>query len=145
MLESDIHLLELADGIKDTLINSGFSTIKSILECTTSDLSSKIGVDQYIAQIILEEAKRITTEMTKVPLVLDDSTFTPPAFAVKKEEILSLYCCLVYLSTFSKRKYLLRTKYSRRKLAYPSRLLGFCPFSIFCASVVQFLGPWCMS
>jgi hypothetical protein len=47
MVESDIHLLELADGIKDTLINSGFSTIKSILESTNSDLSSKIGVDQY--------------------------------------------------------------------------------------------------
>jgi hypothetical protein len=85
MVESDIHLLELADGIKDTLINSGFSTINSIIECTTSDLSNKIGVDQYIAQIIFEEAKRITTEMTKAPPVLDDSTFTP-AVAIKKED-----------------------------------------------------------
>ena len=77
MVESDVNLLELADGIKDNLINAGFSTIKSIIECTTSDLSSKIGADQYIAQIILEEAKRITTtETTKVPPALDDSTFT---------------------------------------------------------------------
>jgi hypothetical protein len=57
MVESDIHLLELADGIKDTLISSGFSTIKSVLESTTSDLSTKIGVDQYVAQIIFEEAR----------------------------------------------------------------------------------------
>ena len=71
MVESDIHLLELADGIKDTLISSGFSTIKSILESTNSDLSSKIGVDQYVAQIILEEAKRFTTEITKVPPSLE--------------------------------------------------------------------------
>jgi hypothetical protein len=88
MVESDIHLLELADGIKDNLISSGFSTIRSILECTTSDLSTKIGVDQYVAQIIFEEAKRITSEMTKVPPVFDDSIFTAPAVPVEKEDIL---------------------------------------------------------
>ena len=88
VVESDIHLLQLADGVRDALINAGFSTIKSILECTTSDLSNKIEVDQYIAQIIFEEAKRITSEMTKVPPVIDDSTSTIPAVAVKKEEIL---------------------------------------------------------
>jgi hypothetical protein len=85
MVKSDIHLLVLADGVRDALINAGFSTIKSILECTTSDLSNKIGVDQYIAQIIFEEAKRITSEMARVPPVLDDSA---PAVSVKKEEIL---------------------------------------------------------
>lgn len=85
MVEPDIYLLQLADGVRDALINAGFTTIKSILECTTSDLSNKVGVDQYIAQIIFEEAKRITSEMTKVPPVLDDSA---PAVSVKKEEIL---------------------------------------------------------
>ena len=88
MVKSDIHLLVLADGVRDALINAGFTTIKSILECTTSDLSTKIGVDQYVAQIISEEAKRITSEMTKVPPVLDDSTFTAPAVPVKNEDIL---------------------------------------------------------
>ena len=85
MVEPDVYLLQLADGVKDALINAGFTTIKSILECTTSDLSNRVGVDQYIAQIIFEEAKRITSEMTKVSPVLDDSA---PAVAVKKEEIL---------------------------------------------------------
>jgi hypothetical protein len=28
-VDSDIHLLQLASGVKDTLINAGFSTIKS--------------------------------------------------------------------------------------------------------------------
>ncbi len=88
MVESDVHLLELADGIKETLITAGFSTIKSILECSASNISSKIGVDQYIAQIILEEAKRVSIEMAKAPPVLDDSTFTTPSIAVEKEEIL---------------------------------------------------------
>jgi hypothetical protein len=63
-VESDIYLLQLADGVRDALINRGFSTIKSVLECTTSDLSNKIGVDQYVAQIIFEEAKRVRSEMT---------------------------------------------------------------------------------
>jgi hypothetical protein len=89
MVNSDIHLLELADGIKDTLISSGFSSIKSILETTSSDLSSKIGVDQYIAQIILEEAKRFTTEITKVPPSLNDNTFDATAATIKKEDFLS--------------------------------------------------------
>jgi hypothetical protein len=88
MRESDIQLLELAEGVKDTLVNAGFFTIKSILECTTSNISSRLGVDQYIAQIILKEAKRNTTEMTKIPRVLDDSTITQPAVVVKKEQIL---------------------------------------------------------
>jgi hypothetical protein len=85
MVESDIYLLQLADGVRDALINGGFSTMKSVLECTTSDLSNKIGVDQYVAQIIFEEAKRVRSEMTKVPPVLDDSS---PAVSVKKEGIL---------------------------------------------------------
>jgi hypothetical protein len=46
------------------------------------------GVDQYIAQIILEESKRISIEMTKAPPVLDDSKFTAPPVGVEKEEIL---------------------------------------------------------
>ena len=85
MVESDIYLLQLADGVRDALINEGFSTMKSVLECTTSDLSNKIGVNQYVAQIIFEEAKRVRSEMTKVPPVLDDSS---PAVSVKKEGIL---------------------------------------------------------
>jgi hypothetical protein len=88
MVESDVHLLELADGIKETLINAGFTTIKSILECSASNISTKIGVDQYIAQIILEESKRISIEMTKAPPVLDDSKLTAPPTAAGKEEIL---------------------------------------------------------
>ena len=52
-------------GIRDTLINARFSTIKSILECTTSDISGKIGVDLYVAQIIIKEAMRFKQNLTK--------------------------------------------------------------------------------
>jgi hypothetical protein len=78
-LESDIQLLELAPGIKDALISSGFLTVKSILNSTTADIASKVGVDLYVAQIIFQEAKRIETEMAiriKIPLLLNKLKFT---------------------------------------------------------------------
>ena len=61
--------------------------VKSILECSTSDISNRIGVDQYIGQIIIEEAKRVTKEMAKEPPVPDEKTFTPPGVTIKREEI----------------------------------------------------------
>lgn len=86
-MESDIQLLELAPGIKDALIRSGFLTIKSILNNTTAGIADKVGVDLYIAQIILREAKRVEEEMTKVSAPLDVSIATPTAVGVieKKE------------------------------------------------------------
>jgi hypothetical protein len=70
-VKSDIQLLELASGIKDALISSGFLTIKSVLNSTALDISSKLRVDLYVAQIIFQEAKRVEAEMTKVPAPLD--------------------------------------------------------------------------
>ena len=66
MVESDIHLLELADGIKDTLIASGFSTIKSILESTNPNFQAKSELIRMYTNYP-KEAKRFTTEITKVP------------------------------------------------------------------------------
>ena len=87
-MEPDIYLSQLAEGVRDALINGGFSTIKSILECTTDDISSKVGVDLYVAQIIFEEAKRVSTEMTKAAPVLDTSILGASTEAAEKEEIL---------------------------------------------------------
>jgi uncharacterized membrane protein len=82
---SDIQLLELASGIKDSLINAGFLTIESIFASNTTDLSNRVGVDLYIAQIILQEARRFragTIEgqpqfLTANPSASDIITTTP--------------------------------------------------------------------
>ena len=58
-MASDIQLLELASGIKDSLVSVWFLTIESILGSIITDLSNKVGVDPYIAQIILQEARKI--------------------------------------------------------------------------------------
>jgi hypothetical protein len=86
-LESDIQLLELADGIKDALINSGFLTINSVINSSVTDISSKLGVDFYLAQIIFKEAKRAAAKMTKASSPLDTDIVTPAAIAIKKEEL----------------------------------------------------------
>jgi hypothetical protein len=86
-LDSDIHLLQLASGVRDTLINEGFSTIKSILECTTSDISGKIGVDLYVAQIIIKEAMRFKTELTKEPAIPNFKSTVSTKVAIDREEI----------------------------------------------------------
>ncbi len=61
---SDIQALELATGIKDSLTKSGFTTINCILSSTTTDISKKLGIDLYVAQIIFEEAKKIRNIVT---------------------------------------------------------------------------------
>jgi hypothetical protein len=58
-MESDIQRLELASGIKDSLIDAGFTTIDFIYRSTVTDISEKLGIDLYVAQIIYEEAKKM--------------------------------------------------------------------------------------
>ena len=63
-LQSDIQSLELANGIKDSLINAGFTTADSIFSSSTTEISKLLGIDLYVAQIIVEEAQRITVTST---------------------------------------------------------------------------------
>ena len=89
-MESDVQLLELAEGIKDALMKSGLKSIKSILGNTAADISQRVGVDSYIAQIILQEAKRVSTKMAAPPVVYDISppdNSTPATVAIEKREI----------------------------------------------------------
>ncbi|HEU4446467.1 MAG TPA: hypothetical protein VFR94_17480 [Nitrososphaeraceae archaeon] len=51
--------------------NAGFLTIKSILGESAPSIAEKVGVDLYIAQIILQEAERVSTKMAEMPLVYD--------------------------------------------------------------------------
>ena len=58
--------LELAQGIKDSLMQAGFDTIDSILKNTPSQISNKLGIEPYVAQIIKEAAKRATGESSDI-------------------------------------------------------------------------------
>ena len=54
---SDILELEIADGLKELLMDYGF-TRRRILKIQSSDLASMLGIDDYIAKIICNAAKR---------------------------------------------------------------------------------------
>ena len=82
-MESEIQLLELASGIKESLINAGFITIDSMLNSIT-DLSFKVGVDVYIARIILHEARRMgASSAHQRPPLLSNTT----AVAIDKDKL----------------------------------------------------------
>ena len=52
-----IHMLEIADGLKDALIHAGF-TIESILNLGPGEIASTIGIDIYVAKIIFMAAEK---------------------------------------------------------------------------------------
>jgi hypothetical protein len=54
---SDILELEIADGLKELLMDYGF-TRRRILKIQSSNLASMLGIDDYIAKIICNAAKR---------------------------------------------------------------------------------------
>ena len=54
---SDVIELEIADGLKQLLIDYGI-TQRRILKLQSSDLASMLGIDDYVAKIICNAAKR---------------------------------------------------------------------------------------
>jgi hypothetical protein len=54
---SDVKELQIADGLKELLIDYGF-TCRRILKLQSADLASILGIDEYVAKIICNAAKR---------------------------------------------------------------------------------------
>lgn len=61
-----VQELNLAQGIKDSLEKAGFHTVDSIFREAPLDISSKLGIDTYVAKIIKEAAKRATGESSTI-------------------------------------------------------------------------------
>ena len=64
-MDLDVQDLALAQGIKDSLEEAGFDTVDSILKEAPLDISTKLGIEPYVAQIIMEAAKRATDESSQ--------------------------------------------------------------------------------
>jgi hypothetical protein len=54
----DIIDLSISDGLKEALVNYGFTRRQQILSYTIGELSSILEIDQYVARLILEAAKQ---------------------------------------------------------------------------------------
>jgi hypothetical protein len=46
-----INQLDIADGLKELLIGSGF-TLRSLLNASTSDFGKILGIDEYVAKLV---------------------------------------------------------------------------------------------
>jgi hypothetical protein len=75
-MKSDIQRLELASGIKNSLIEAGFTSIDFICKSTTTDISEKLRIDLYVAQIIFEEAKRMRNVVASTTRTTDAASIT---------------------------------------------------------------------
>ena len=60
-MDPSIQLLEIAPGLKDSLIEAGLS-IQSILNAGPSEIASLLGIESYVAKIIFDAAKKIVQE-----------------------------------------------------------------------------------
>ena len=52
-----INRLEIANGLKEVLINKGF-TLKSLLYTSTSDFAKLLGIDEYVAKLLTDAINR---------------------------------------------------------------------------------------
>ena len=52
-----INQLEIADGLKELVINNGF-TLKSLLNTSTSDFAKLLGIDEYVAKLLTDAINR---------------------------------------------------------------------------------------
>jgi hypothetical protein len=64
-MDSDIQDLALAQGIKDSLEEAGFDTVDSIIREPPLDISNKLGIEPYVAQIIKDAAKKASSNPEK--------------------------------------------------------------------------------
>ena len=73
-MDPSIQLLEIAPGLKNTLMQAGLS-IRFILTAGPSEVASILGIESYVAKIIFDEAKKFAQEKS----LLTDTT---PAAAI---------------------------------------------------------------
>ena len=60
-MESGIQLLEIASGLRESLLRAGF-TVDSILSEGPDAVSTVLRIEPYVAKMIYDEAKKLTTE-----------------------------------------------------------------------------------
>lgn len=58
MMSPGIHMLEVAIGIKDSLMSAGFTSLDSLLRSSPAELAAILGIELYVAKLIVDAAKR---------------------------------------------------------------------------------------
>jgi hypothetical protein len=58
MIGAGLQMLELAIGIKDSLMAAGFTSLDSLLRSNPADIAAILGIEIYVAKLIIDAAKR---------------------------------------------------------------------------------------
>jgi len=61
-----INRVEIADGLKELLINTGF-TVKSLLNTSASDFAKILGIDEYVGKLVSDAVNKAVKTSTPEP------------------------------------------------------------------------------
>jgi hypothetical protein len=56
-MSPSIQMLEVAIGIKDSLMAAGFTSLDSLLRSSPTDIAAILGVELYVAKLIIDAAR----------------------------------------------------------------------------------------
>jgi len=70
LVRNFINRLEIADGLKQLLLSKDF-TFKSLLDISALDLAEILGIDEYIAKIIIRAIKEAVATKNPQNLMID--------------------------------------------------------------------------
>ena len=59
--QHEIYDLDIADGLKQLLYKKKYD-LNSLLQSDAASVSDELGIEEYVAKIIIDAAKRKTTE-----------------------------------------------------------------------------------
>lgn len=66
MMTPGIQMLEVAIGIKDSLIAAGFTSLDSLLRSSPAEIAAIMGIELYVAKLIIDAAKNAAGQGTEI-------------------------------------------------------------------------------
>jgi hypothetical protein len=62
MISPGIQMLEVAIGIKDSLMAAGFTSLDSLLRSSPTDIAAILGIELYVAKLIIDAARNAAAQ-----------------------------------------------------------------------------------
>jgi hypothetical protein len=66
MMTPGIQMLEVAIGIKDSLIAAGFTSLDSLLRSSPAEIAAIMGIELYVAKLIIDAAKNAAGQGSEI-------------------------------------------------------------------------------
>jgi hypothetical protein len=64
-------MLEVAIGIKDSLVAAGFTSLDSLLRSSPAEIAAILGIELYVARLIIEAAKNAAGHVSEIDNNID--------------------------------------------------------------------------